>query len=82
MWMAEISVDLIQMVYYHADSCAINPSAFLFLEKSLPLLLDSVNCVIINGDYMYFAINLGESRETHVLSRNVCGLFKLNKSYG
>ena len=31
MWMAEISVDLIQMVYYHADSCAISPSASLLL---------------------------------------------------
>ena len=29
MRMAEISVDLIQMVYYHAHSCAISPLAFL-----------------------------------------------------
>ena len=29
MWMVDISVDLIQMVYYHADRCAISPSAFL-----------------------------------------------------
>ena len=34
MWMAEISVDLIQMVYYHADSYAISSSAFLFLFLS------------------------------------------------
>ena len=32
MWMAEISVDSIQVVYYHADSCAISPSAFLLIE--------------------------------------------------
>ena len=35
MWMAEISVDLIQMVYYHAASCAISPLAFLFSKKVL-----------------------------------------------
>ena len=34
MWMAEISVDLIQMVYYHADSCAISPSAFLLKTET------------------------------------------------
>ena len=51
MWMAEISVDLIQMVYYHAGSCAISPSAFLlYVPINLGVLGISFHRVIMNAD--------------------------------
>ena len=43
MWMVGILVDLIQMVYYHADSCSISPSAFLFYIPN-----SKANCLILS----------------------------------
>ena len=47
MWMAEISVDLIQMVSYHADSCAISSLAFF-------LLYFNTHCIIELRDTFEF----------------------------
>ena len=70
MQMAEISVDLIQMVYYHADSCALSLLAFLFLPDVTNLLVWSLDIQALSLHVNLFTMLMQTPTSTTTTNNN------------